>query len=323
MRLLISSVVLVLGTTAGWAKHGELSHFDQQPWFTGPLVCPASHVTPAGKYDIQPYYYLYSYDSSYDKNWKKVKDNSIRVNMVQVEGFVGLTRWMDLNSTSTFVYNVSHGHHAFHFNSFEVGVDFQILTDRADNYLPALILSIQVVFPIGKFDHLDPNKFQTDTGSDGKYITGLAIVTSRLFHLRDAHWLNVRFAWQYAIPSRVHIHGNSFYGGGQGTNGYVYPPQTSVFDLAFELSLTRNWVLACDAIGRYSQSRKFKGNPGLTPQGTSASLVKGSVAEYTLAPAIEYNWSENLGVLTGAWFTVAGRNVNAFTSWIGSVNYFF
>ena len=36
-------------------------------------------------------------------------------------------------------------------------------------------------------------------------------------------------------------------------------------------------------------------------------------------PVIEYNWSENLGVLGGAWFSVYGRNSLAFVQGVFSV----
>jgi hypothetical protein len=44
---------------------------------------------------------------------------------------------------------------------------------------------------------------------------------------------------------------------------------------------------------------------------------------FSLAPALEYNWSENAGVIAGVAFTVAGRNTSATVMPVMAVNWIF
>jgi hypothetical protein len=47
-----------------------------------------------------------------------------------------------------------------------------------------------------------------------------------------------------------------------------------------------------------------------------------SSSQYSLAPAIEYNWSQNIGLIGGVWFTVAGQNISQFNSIVIALNYY-
>jgi hypothetical protein len=47
------------------------------------------------------------------------------------------------------------------------------------------------------------------------------------------------------------------------------------------------------------------------------------MTQYSLAPAIEYNWNIDLGVISGVWFTFAGKNAEAFASWVTALNYYY
>ena len=322
MRRFVFSIALLTLATFAWGKHPAVLEFPKAPWFTGPLLAPAGHITPIGMFDFEPYFYVVCDNGNYTSHWKKVSQPQLWINSLQLYTVIGLTNWMDFSTTPTISYNASQGKSQVLFNDLEMQLDFQLLSDTPDNYVPALKLSLKETFPNGKYDHLDPDKFGTDIGGQGGYISGAVLTFSRLFHLGGEHWLNARLAAEYDITTRAHVHGYNNFGGGEGTDGYVYPPQVFLFDLAAEISLTRNWCFACDTVGRLARSTKFKGNPGII-DGALASSSRGSSAQYSLAPAIEYNWNENLGLISGAWFSVAGRNIFTFASWVTALNYYF
>jgi hypothetical protein len=48
-----------------------------------------------------------------------------------------------------------------------------------------------------------------------------------------------------------------------------------------------------------------------------------STSLLTLAPAIEYNFTQTIGVIVGSWFTLKGRNANRFVSAAAALNYYF
>ncbi len=45
-------------------------------------------------------------------------------------------------------------------------------------------------------------------------------------------------------------------------------------------------------------------------------------AQFSIAPAIEYNWNANIGIIFGSWFTLAGKNSTQFTSGVFAFNYY-
>ncbi|MBF8263836.1 MAG: hypothetical protein HW387_1501 [Parachlamydiales bacterium] len=310
--------------SAANAKDPSVNIFPENPWFTGPLISPSGHVTPKGTVNIEPYFTVLDSYGDYDKHWKLVKDDhSLISNIVNIYTTIGLTKWMDFAITPTVLYNVCQGKQAFFFSNLEAGFDFQLLTDTQENNLPGLKLGIRQSFPIGKYDHLNPNMHEVDIGSDGTYKTLVLLCASRLFHLRGDVWLNPRFSVGGHICTRVHVKGYNIYGGAADTDGYAYPPPQLWFDLSFELSLSRHWALACDLVNGYDAKRKFKGNPGTDSTGAAVRMTKGSSATVWLAPAVEYNWNDNIGIITGAWFTITGRLSEAFASWQSGFNYVF
>ena len=104
----------------------------------------------------------------------------------------------------------------------------------------------------------------------------LFLCAGRHFHLRADQWLCLRLAVGCLIPSRAHVHGLNVFGGAEDTNAYVYVPQMYSCDFAFELTLNKNWVIACDAVANYTNARKSKGYAGKLETGELADLSKAS-----------------------------------------------
>ncbi len=92
--------------------------------------------------------------------------------------------------------------------------------------------------------------------------------------------------------------------------------------MAFEYSLTKNWVPVFEALYVNSSASSFVGNPGLTPGGIVGSIGGTGGSQFSLAPALEYNFSANLGVIGGVWFPV-GNTSGGFTAYTLAINYFF
>ncbi len=149
----------------------------------------------------------------------------------------------------------------------------------------------------------------------------IGLNTQKTFFWWATHPLRLRANLAYTIPSFVKVHGFNSYGGGYGTDARVHPGNSWLFDGAFELCIDHYWVFACDMLYTYANKTSFTGTQGTLANGTPAPLGSGSSYSWSLAPAVEYNWNENLGILVGAWFTVAGRNTPNFAGGIFSVNY--
>ena len=90
-------------------------------------------------------------------------------------------------------------------------------------------------------------------------------------------------------------------------------------DLAFEYTLTQNWALALDVLYVHNNHTRFSGHKGST-YGIPNSVGGPSSEQFSLAPALEYNWSSNCGVIAGVWFSVAGRNTADFINGVVAIN---
>jgi len=322
MRKLLCVIVILFLTNSAMARNPAIYTFPNAPWATGPLINASSHVTPAGKLDFEPYYFFYDYNGIYDTHWKNIHNLSYWTHDVELYATIGLTKWMDINMNVGFLNNHCGGQSYSSIDDSVVGFDFQLINAPADRSLPSLKLGIQEVFPTGKYDHFNPKKLRTDYTGYGAFWTRFFICAGWLLHLRD-HWLSLRLTADNLFPSRVRVHGYNTYGGGKGTNASVYPGYEFNMDFSYEFSLTQRWVIACDHVYSYETPQTFTGNPGILPSGQPAPMSSGSSHSFQLAPAIEYNWSEKLGVITGAYFTVAGCNANAFVSWVSAINIVF
>lgn len=295
----------------------------ENPWYTGPLLAPSAVTVPVGHANFEPYIYIIANTGSYDAHGKVVKTDTSWANSFQPVVQVGLTKWMDIQFLPSLVYNYTQHQAQWLFYDFPITIDFQLTSPSyMGDWTPYIKLSLTEIFPTGKYRHLNPKKKGVDISGTGSFRTSAGLVIGEMFHLKGVHFLIARVLFLYEIPAPVQLEGFNAYGGGYGTNARFFPAQNWQTDLGVELTLTKNWVLACDFVGSWAVKPHFSGDPGRTAVGTSAALGTGPSAQYALAPAIEYNWSENLGIIGGSWFTVAGHNAPRFWSAVVAFNYY-
>lgn len=296
------------------------------PWLTGPLLAPSPLVVPGGHWNIEPYLYATANLGTYDENWRLQKNEEILwSNALQPVIQVGLTDWMDVQIYPTLYYNYTRGAGAWVFGDFPLQFDFQLYQTSVSSWAPNVKFTIREIFPTGEYDELKLAKKQTDLGGGGSYVTSFAVAFGDIYHVRGFHFLSWRLSLQYSFPAPVQLKGLNAYGGGEGTDLRYFPAQSAQVDLGVEWTLSQNWAFACDAVLNWAKGDAYSGVLGVVPDAAApAPIGFGSPSfQYSLAPALEYNWSENLGLIFGSWFTVAGKNALGFCSAIGAVNYYF
>ena len=290
------------------------------PWLTGSLITPSSLTVPGGHFDIEPYFYATFETGNYNSHWHAESQKTFLEISAQYWFEFGLTPWMDLEIIPTFSYNHCNHVGQWVWNDFIVLTDFQLYPGSFPPNAPlrpAVKLTFGEVFPVGKYQHLATNGFSTDEGGQGSFQTFVGLTLGQLFQFSTYHFFNLRAYIQYTLPSPVQVHGRNSYGGAAGTHGTVYPGQSLVAEIGAEYTLTENWVLACDWAATWAKRTKFVGERGGTKVGD------GSSAQFSLAPAIEYNWNSRVGIISGCWFTVAGRNSTQFYSSVTALNYYY
>ena len=140
----------------------------------------------------------------------------------------------------------------------------------------------------------------------------MALYSQTYFWLANRRILRVRFNVSRAFSNNVNIEDVSVYGTGEGFRGGARPGRSFFVDASWEYSVTRNWVLALDATYRHQGNTQVNGYNILARnrlQNSSAiRMDSGSSEAFGFAPAIEYSWKPNLGVLIGTRLIAGGHN---------------
>lgn len=295
----------------------------EAPWLTGPLIAPSSVTVPPGSWSIEPYIYAIAFTGQYNEDWKAIKNPTFWSINHQLPIQVGVLRWLDFQFTPGFSWNYTEHKSCWVFGDTPIGIDIQLYDNEfiRDNWMPSVKLVLRELLPTGACNRLDPEKNGLDAGGLGSWVSGFGLVFGRLTHLTGVHFLNARFTVQYNLPSAVQLRGYNSYGGGIGTRAKYFPSQNFFLDLGLELTLAQRWALALDVVANYFTKAHFSGFAGLNPDGSPASLTTDPKIQYSVAPAIEYNWSPNWGLIAGAWITIAGRNSLQFFSGVIALNY--
>lgn len=289
------------------------------PWFTGPLLAASGRTIPLGHVNLETIGFYTRNIGVFNRHWKLVHtpgNYNVQLNTLLSYGF---SNNMDVQYNIPYTFNHNMGQNSRRIGDASILLGFQALRQRSI-FHPDLRITLQETFPTGRFDDLNPLNQGTDGTGMGSYQTALGLNFQNLSQLGRNHHLRSRLSINYLYASKVHIHGLSSYGGTINTQGQIRPGNLLSIDLAEELSLTQHWVLVMEAYYLTRHATSFKGRLGDIHNGDLAMIGHGTMQEITLAPAIEYNFSEHYGILAGCWFIPRGKNTTDFISGIIAFN---
>ncbi len=302
------------------------------PWFTGPLITGSAYMIPKDNFNVEPYIYVTRNRGSYDENWNKVSSLKFWSTLFQLPMQVGLNPWMEVTLTPQVFHNridadPSLGISAAtstQFADFYAQLGIQIIRAKEEDWYPSIGFQITETFPTGRYDDLDPLKSKMDVGGAGAYATSFTLLFSKLFHINGKHgYLSTRGSVSYTVAPELSVREFNSYGGGFGTRGHVHPGHILQGLIGLEYALTLNWVVAMDLDYIHINKSTFKGNPGILSPGVPATVGYHSSEQFSLAPGLEYNFSERIGVIAGVWFSVLGRNQLDFTAGVAAFNWYY
>lgn len=225
----------------------------------------------------------------------------------------GITNWLDIDIAPRYVSNWVKSSHDSNIGDLPIRIGIQLFRNGSNFLMPDVKLGLGVITPLGKYERLNPSKLKTDVTGVGSWLPTATLSTSKFWQIKTFHYVSARCGARYTVGTPVHVEGYNAYGGTATTKGYVYPGNLlSVFG-AFEYNFSRNWAVACDALYVHRNRTKFTGKVADDPAAVNNMRAPSGEA-FSLAPALEYNWSKNMGLICGAWFTVKGRNSAAFAN---------
>lgn len=154
---------------------------------------------------------------------------------------------------------------------------------------------------VGKYDRLNEvtEAFGSDAGA-----TSLGVFTQDYFWLPNGRILRVRVDALASVSADAHVEDASIFGTASGFSGRARPGDTVSLGASFEYSLTRSWVLAMELLYDHSNATPVEGAIAGRPE----RFDLGSSDGFGLAPALEYSWGPNWGVLLGTRILMGGHN---------------
>ncbi len=251
------------------------------------MLAPSGAALPAGRLLVEPY--LYDGTSAHGASYGSL-----------TYIVYGLADKLSVGAIPVVSFNTGHDEASTagpRLGDLTLQAQYQLTRYSVGNWLPTSSLVIQESFPTGKFDRLE-GKVNEGTGT-GAYTTTLALFSQMYFWLPNGRILRARLDLSRGISRRATVQDNSVYGTSNGFRGYVAPGKYFLVDAAAEYSLTRKWVVALDIIYRRSGDTRVTGYDGSSMMPLAYRNTLRSYPFFGFAPALEYNWHPNFGVLLG------------------------
>jgi len=265
-------------------------------WFTGPLLAPSPPPPAHDRMAIEPYVLIKRGAGGFDQNGlfaAQPKDGDRLISFTVFK--YGLTDNLALQLLPGFA-RAPDG--ASGFTDLPVQVEYRWF-GRTDTgfWHPSLTTTFTVNVPIGPYQHL--RRAEDGFGAGATVASGQVLLQSLFTTFGYAHRMRAWATWGAPLES-VGVTGISSYGTAAGYSGVALPGASTELGIADEFGLDRRWALALDVVQDFAKPAHLSG----LPFGPGSS-------SFILAPAIEYNFGDWIGVIAGVQFTAAGHNISA------------
>jgi hypothetical protein len=284
-----------------------------EAWWTGPMLANSAETLPPGHFLFEPYLY--------DIRAPGSDSFGSRTYILY-----GLVDRFSIGMIPTFGYNrMSDGRSSsgIGFGDLTLQAQYRLTEFHQGGWIPTTAIQLQETLPTGKYDQLGDRA--ADGLGEGAYTTTLAINSQMYFWLPNGRILRTRFDVSESVSGDADVQGVSVYGTGAGFHGHVKPGNSFFADASLEYSVTERWVLAVDFTYSHNRNTHMSGeeliDPGNEPYPQNITLNSGPSEAFGVAPAIEYNWTPNIGVLLGTRVIFGGHNTVGTVTPAIAINY--
>jgi len=299
VRALCAAILLASAGEAA-AQQSESEAAIRAQWFTGTLLSPSPGVPHKGVLGIEPYLIDKRGTGVFDANGIL---HSAPVGVEQVRSYTSVNYgFTDALSVQVIpaVARVSHdGDVETGLADLPLKIHYRPFPGALDFWHPSLTTTFGITFPTGKFEHL---RHSADGFGTGAYMAMEEVELQQRF----TTWLHPHRLRMWARVSQplndVSLHGVTSYGTPQDFLGKVVPGSSAELGIGDEVGIDRQWALALDIL------QDFAKGPHLRGLGVTGAMpdIEGSC--FWVAPAIEYNPTEHVGIIAGVEISMAGRN---------------
>ncbi|KRE91003.1 hypothetical protein ASG87_02220 [Frateuria sp. Soil773] len=276
-------------------------------WWTGPMMANSAETLPPGHFLAEPYLY--------------------DVRSAHADGFgsrtyllYGLAERLTVGVIPVFGYNRpdgAPGSRGAGMGDFTVQAQYRLTEFQEDGWLPTTAVMLQETLPTGHYDRLVR---PADGMGSGAYGTTLGFNAQTYLWMPNGRILRLRLNLSASRSGRARVRGASVYGTDDGFRGSARPGNAYGIDASVEYSLTRRWVLAMDFLYNRNGSTRVTGRAraGLPHD---LRMESGRSDAYGIAPAVEYSWTPNVGVLLGTRVIFGGHRTPSSVTPAIAINY--
>ena len=271
------------------------------------MLAPSAGTLPPGHFLLEPYLFDVGVHGRFDRVGVRQRATPSRTSLTYA--LYGLANKVMIGALPIAGYTAaSDGPNSSSVKLGDLTVlgQYRLAQFRPCHWWPTTSINVQQTFPTAKYDRLGerPN----DGFGGGTYTTMVSIYTQTYFWLANGRILRMRVNVSQALSSAATVEDISVYGTASGFRGRAEPGSSSIVDASWEYSATRRWVLAFETVYRRDGQTRVSGRDTTDP--ASPPFELNGVARHTLAfaPAIEFSWKGNIGVLVGVRLIAAGRN---------------
>lgn len=288
------------------------SRSDGRPYFTGSLYSSSASTLPKGRLIVAPLLYEVHGIGSFGSNGKFVRSNGSADDVRYLTQILyGASDKVTVGIIPRLGWNSSYGGKKS--SNLELGDTSVRLKVRVGRFsTPShridASLSVDETFPTGLYDNLKSSR-RSGLGS-GAYAATFAALAQYTAWPVNGRAFRVRLNASYTLPSQAHVENLSVYGTPNAFDGHVRPGDGEAIGLSFEYSLNRNVALCSEFLFNHQNVTVVKGIAG----GSYYSKNIPPSTRLDVAPAVEYSFSGNLGVIFGVRVPVAGRDSRASVS---------
>ncbi len=256
-------------------------------WWTGPLQTPSPNTIPKNHWYVETYFAVEQDNGVYNNSGKKIGGNSV--------GGGGYSN--DYQSTTLFTYGVTNklnlqmllgvdgaqggtgvpSSNGVEVNTFRVRLPYNVLKFKQGGTPLSLAIVPEVNTPML---------------ANAIWTPGVGVWVQRPFWMPTGRILRIRASEDIWFPKS----------GKQLTAGTYDAAKYGQTQVGFEYSLTKKWVPAFDFVWKYYGLNKLNG---------VATTTNGR-RDFRIDPALEYNFTENTGIIFGVEVTVAGTNTGSY-----------
>jgi hypothetical protein len=282
----------------------------ESAWWTGPILAPSAATLPQGHFLVEPYLYDSISYARYDADGDRHDTADTHFLGSQTYVLYGLIDTLSIGVIPRFGFrDASAGRDSSGVRVGDLSVQAQYRLTQFNGAVPTTSIVLQATVPTGKHDELGERT--SDAMGAGAYSVMVGLYSQHFFWMPSGRILRTRFNVTQTFVDNAELNDVSVYGTGHGFRGRAKPGDSFVAIVAAEYSLTSNWVLAMDMQYQRDARTEVTGTVPLGDLQPDLRFVLPSRRSISVAPAIEYNFNSQVGVIVGAICSLSGRNVDA------------